>query len=631
MDDPDRSDALETAIAAHQAGRIAEAEMLYRMIIRENPGDPDALNLLGVIFQDRGEFTRSIDLIAQALQAEPDFPEAWTNLARAQRGAGQPTLAANSARRAMAQDPDQPEAPLILSRALLDLGDSGGAAVAARQAIALNMKSTEAHANLGLALEGLKDWQGAATAYRTVLNQDPARLIDQVRLAAVYSELGQQDAAIPLFRDAHRRAPSELPPMIGLGQALQRAEDIDGSIAALQRALELAPGRADVWRMQGGNFDALGRFGEAADCYDRALQIEPASAETRRSLAKIGRLVNVPDEVARLAEALASESRPAMDRIAAGFALGILHDKAGDHDDAFKAFESANRLAKAYHFASGAKFDARELKNIVDSHIAGFNGAALAIGRLKGDSSEQPVFVVGMPRSGTTLVEQIAASHPRVCGVGETMDMNIIVKRLESRQPGVHPIYWDSAGVRREAEAHLLRLRGIAGDALRVIDKLPDNVLILGHIAMLFPRARVIVCRRDPRDVCLSCFFQQFEDPTPWSLDQVDCAVRAREIIRLMDFWRIVQPLRMLEVNYEDMVADLEGQSRRLIDFLGLDWDPACLDFHKTNRKVMSASQWQVRQPLYSSSVGRWRHYRRHLAPMLSVLADVVGNQPAGV
>jgi hypothetical protein len=255
-----------------------------------------------------------------------------------------------------------------------------------------------------------------------------------------------------------------------------------------------------------------------------------------------------------------------------------------------------------------------------------------------------------MFRSGTTLVEQIIASHKRVHGAGETMDIDRIVGRLAKRQPGVdprgvdprgvdprgaappgvdsqpgiHPVMWDPAEVDRETAAHIAHLRCIGGDADRVVDKLPDNITMLGHIALLFPRSRVIYCRRDPRDSCLSSYFQQFEEANPWSSDLASCAVRAYELARVMKHWQATLPLRILEVQYEDLVADLEGHSCRLIDFLGLEWDPACLEFHKTDRMVMSASQWQVRQPIYSTSVGRWRRYRKHLGPLMAGLKDLV-------
>jgi tetratricopeptide (TPR) repeat protein len=624
MDKHDPPDDLDSAIAHHEAGRLAVAEKLYREILGRDPNELDALHLLGVILQERGELARSIELISRALEIEPDFPEALTHLARAQRAAGQAQRAAANARRAMALDPDLPEAPLMLCGALLDLGNDAEAADAGRRAVALAPASYDAYACLGLALENLKDWRAAAAAYQTAVELEPTRPATLIRLATALSELGQYYPAIRYFREATSLAPDERLAHAGLGVALQRGEDTAGSIAAFQRALELAPDRADVWHLQGRNFDAIGQFDEAAACYNRSLELDPGSAEVRRSLANIGKLENGASEIASLGGVLANTALPVLNRIAAGFALGTLLDKTGVYDGAFQAFETANTLARAYHAARGESFDIAKVRRDIDSRIKGFDRGALAAAGIQGNPSELPVFVVGMPRSGTTLVEQIAASHERVHAVGETRDMDNIIRRLGQQQPGVHPALWDREAVRREAEDHLSHLRAVAGHADRVVDKLPDNILMLGEIAVLFPRARVIICRRDPRDVCLSCYFQQFDDPTPWSLDLSDCAARASEITRLMDFWSQRQPLRILRMDYEALVGDLEGQSRRLIDFLGLEWDPACLDFHKTDRKVLTASQWQVRQPLYASSVGRWKHYRRHLGPMLARLQGLV-------
>jgi hypothetical protein len=172
------------------------------------------------------------------------------------------------------------------------------------------------------------------------------------------------------------------------------------------------------------------------------------------------------------------------------------------------------------------------------------------------------------------------------------------------------------------ADDYLARLQTLGLEAGRVTDKMPDNILYLGLIAVLFPAARVIFCRRDIRDVCLSCYFHFFDEGVPYAQDLVDCGLRALEIERLADHWRSVLPLRMMTIDNEALVADLGGESRRLVEFLGLDWEPACLEFHKTDRPVLTASGWQVRQPIYTRSVGRWRNYERHLGPLLEVLAE---------
>lgn len=235
-----------------------------------------------------------------------------------------------------------------------------------------------------------------------------------------------------------------------------------------------------------------------------------------------------------------------------------------------------------------------------------------------GNSSELPVFIVGMPRSGTSLVEQIAASHSRVFGAGEIRDIGALAAETA---PAIAAK--DRALIRQRADAHIERLRALGDDALRVTDKLPDNLFQLGVIATLFPGARVIFCRRDPRDLCLSCYFQKFAaGQLLFSYDLADCAKRLIETERLAAHWARVLPLRRHEIRYEDIIADLEGESRRFIDFLGLAWEPGCLDFHRTKRVVATASAWQVRQPLYDRSIGRWRNYRRHLKPLLDTLAE---------
>jgi hypothetical protein len=237
-----------------------------------------------------------------------------------------------------------------------------------------------------------------------------------------------------------------------------------------------------------------------------------------------------------------------------------------------------------------------------------------------GNPSSAPVFIVGMPRSGTSLVEQIAASHSRVVGAGERQEMTAISGALRQHNRGRPVERWDPVVARKLADRYLSDLNRLGGSAIRVIDKMPDNVFGLWIIAGLFPSARVIFCRRDLRDVCLSCYFHRFTQGHLFSYDLVDCGLRALEVERLSRHWLQVLPLQLLVISYEELIADLPGESRRLVEFLGLDWEPACLDFHKTQRPVLTASAWQVHQPLYTRSVGRWRCYERHLAPLLGVL-----------
>ena len=226
-----------------------------------------------------------------------------------------------------------------------------------------------------------------------------------------------------------------------------------------------------------------------------------------------------------------------------------------------------------------------------------------------------------MPRSGTSLVEQIVASHSKVFGAGELNYIGDLAGSLESSRKVRSGFNYDVKEIRRLADGHVDRLKRLGGASERVIDKMPDNIFKLGIIATLFPAARVILCRRDPRDIGLSCYFQKFSGhQLAFSYDLADCGRRYKETEYLTDHWCRVLPLKILEIQYEALIADLEGESRKLIAFLGLDWEPACLDFHRTERIVTTASSWQVRQPLYTRSVGRWRNYERYLGPLFQTL-----------
>ena len=352
-------------------------------------------------------------------------------------------------------------------------------------------------------------------------------------------------------------------------------------------------------------------------------ELDPGNIEPIRYLSATGPSGTDEAEIKRLTSMLDGPGLSERDRIIAGFALGKLLDNVNRYDEAFARYDAANAACNAMQTAAGEGFDFAEFKRRVDMLIERHTREYFAEMQ-GGNCSELPVFVVGMPRSGTTLVEQIAASHSQVVGADELHEIGRISSALAGTADTTVAAYQgDPATGRRLAELYLERLRRIGKGAQRVIDKMPDNVLDLGLIAVLFPGARVIFCVRDARDVSLSCYFQLFtEGSQRFSYDLADCGRRCLEVERLIEHWRRVLPLRMLEVSYEALVADLEGESRRLIDFLGLSWEPACLEFHRTQRTITTASHWQVRQPIYSDSVGRWRHYERHLG----ALFDVLGN-----
>jgi tetratricopeptide (TPR) repeat protein len=611
---------IDTAIQHHVAGRISEAEALYKSVLAAVPDQPEALNLLGLVLQDRGELTASVTLIERAIQADPAYPAAYVNLGRAQRSLGQPHAAVASARRAVELDPTAAEAHLLLGRALLDLKRPDTAVVSCRKALSLRPEVPDGRLTLGLALAHSGDLAGSQQVLREALERQPDHAPVLTALGITLSRADQHQDALPLLRRATELQPNEPQACIALARALGRSASVKEAIDACQAALALVPACTELWLQLATHCTVLGDFAAAERHLRKALSLDPGNAEALRELAAIGSRAATRQERHAMAEILADTRRDKPARIAAGFGLGALQERDGECDAAFACFRQVNALAAALRREEGRAFDRFQFQHTVDRLIATFTPGTFMATLGWGHLSERPVFIVGMPRSGTTLVEQIVASHPAVFGAGECKTIPRLLDRLTGGRHTLPPAAWPREQVARETQNHIAELTRLAPGHARVIDKLPDNIQAIGHIALLFPNARIIICRRDPRDICVSCYTQRFTEGIAWTHDLEDLAARTRAIEQLTAHWLRVAPVRTLQIRYESLISDLEAESQRLIDFLGLPWDPACLDYHMTQRPVLTASKWQVRQPIYTSSVGRWRQYRRHLGPLLAGL-----------
>jgi tetratricopeptide (TPR) repeat protein len=618
---PGIAQTFQAGLAHYQAGRLDRAETLLRKALQRAPDHADTLHLLGVIAEARGRHEYAGQLIRRALKAVPDSAEVSVSLGNALRSVGRLEEAAESYRRAIALKPGLAVAHCNLACVLNEQRAFEDARGCASRAVALMPGLAEAQIALAVALVGLRRFSEAEGPYRRALALQPDRATTHSDLGVVLTELERFDEAV----QCHERAIELVPNAAGwhyeLGATLFRAADLHASETSYRRALACAPEAALAWNGLGTVLRALGRFGEAISCYRRALELDPGLTEAEHSLAVTGQQSYDGAEAERLRASLADPELATGDQIAAGFALGTLLDNAERFDEAFAYFAEANALHRQQLGAIGARFDFAALRREVDGLIERCTPALFSLATDWGNRSELPVFIVGMPRSGTTLVEQIAASHSRVFGAGERKNIGQISAALLAHNNDRPAERWDAQFARELAEEHIAFLQELGGGAARVTDKLPDNVFLLGVIAALFPAARVILCRRDPRDIGLSCYFHLFAEPMPFAYDLADCGRRLLEVERLTEHWRSVLPLRVLTIDYEALVANLERVSRRLIEFLGLDWEPACLEFYRTQRPVLTASSWQVRQPLFHRSVGRWRRYERHLEPLLEVLA----------
>ncbi len=424
-------------------------------------------------------------------------------------------------------------------------------------------------------------------------------------------------------------APRETTPAdaeLARGHSLLKEARHDEAQTRFHEALRLDPELAAAWVGLARIDEERGNFDLACESARRALALRPKHAEAYWRLAFIlrGRLPDA-DVAAMQALALDPESS-ADDRAILRFGLAAVLDQRGQYAQAAEHLAAANALQSASKAERGLACDPDRPSASLDQTIATFTPEFLAARTGWGDPDARPVFVVGLPRSGTTLTEQVLASHRLVYGAGELSDVHRIFMTLPEwvRQPSSSPhdalkgLTPESAKI--AARSYIERLETLApADAVRVVDKAPNNVNHLGLIALLWPNARVVWCRRDLRDIAVSCWQMGFV-ATPWSNDWNHIAHRLVDYQRISRHWQQTRPINWLEVHYEDLVTDLEGQARRMIEFLGMSWDPACLEFHANKRVVRTPSLVQVREPVHSHSVGRWRNYETFIQPMFQAL-----------
>lgn len=437
---------------------------------------------------------------------------------------------------------------------------------------------------------------------------------------------GDVSGAASAYGQALALRPSHADAWLNLGAAYRRLERIDDAADCARRVLELRPDDPGALTNLANVLNAQGRFEEAARCYRRSIELRPNDADAFYNLVNQQPLNDGSPE-SEAAFALLSRQVEVLDRFTAReqglllFALGKALDARGETDRAFETLARANALHR-----STFEFDITQSEKLAAAIVKRFDPALFARLEGAGAPSERPVFVVGMPRSGTTLVEQILSAHPGVHGAGEIGLLPTLVSRVRSPQ-GLGFPFWvpDLAGadLQRLAQAYLGGLdRQWPGDA-RITDKTIGNFELLGLIHLSLPNARIIHCRRDPRDVCVSCFSTRFSAGHSYAYDLGELGRYWRHYDRLMSHWRrTLPPGRIFEVDYEALVEDLDGWARRLIAHLGLPWDDACLRFYESRREVRTASFAQVRQPIYKGSVGRWRRYAKHLGPLLEALGE---------
>ncbi len=643
------------AQAMLRVGQSATAERCLRALEAESPGEVHCLWLLGVALLDQSRIEESVAMLERALQSAPGFAEARVDLARARRRAGRPAQAREEVRRVLEEIPHHHRAWLAYGDALVDLGQYDDARIAFERARLTDPERARIEEATSALLK--EDRRRSEELFRAVLTRDPSHAAALCGLAALSLAADVPRDAERLLRHALRQSEhlplayrGLAPTLLGLGRLteaeaatrylariepkspqtwvtaagvairlMRQTEAID----AYERALELRPQEAGL-RMSIGHLQkTLGRRAESEASYKAALVMDPGRAEAYWSLADLKNYTFSDEEISAMQRLIDVEPRGLSNEAQLNFALGKAFEQRRHYHEAFAYYARGAQLRRRE-----APFDIAQFERRCERIRTFFDAAFFAARRGSGDPSRAPIFIVGLPRSGSTLVEQILASHSAVEGTMELLNVLNIVREFDDMAPGrngypeavgsVSPERFTELGRRYlEQTAPLLRL-----DRQRFTDKLPNNFSHIGLIHAMLPRATVIDVRRHPMDACFSTFKQYFAEGQNFSYDLEDLGRYYRCYLALMDHWDVVLPGKVLHVRYEELVRSPEAGIRRLLGHCGLDFEPACLAFHETQRPVRTASAEQVRQPIYTSAVGHWRHFEKELEPLRRALGD---------
>jgi len=513
--------------------------------------------------------------------------------------------------------PDNADVHNNLGVALAAQGKVEAAMTRYKSALSLKPGCVDAHNNLGVALAAQGRIVEATTHYERVLVINPRHAGAHHNLGLVLAALGRMDEAVAQYERALSLRPDYTDACNNLGIALAAQGNSGGAMAQYRRAIAIDSRHAEAHNNLGNILREEGKFGDALAHYGRVIAIGPDQVEAHYHRAEVKTFRQGDAELSALETLARRADLPISKAPFLHFALAKALEDIGDHARAFEHMRKGNSSKR-----SQIDYDEPRVVDMFRRISHAFNGGLFDRFPGAGDSSSVPIFVVGMPRSGSTLIEQILASHPQIHAAGELRDLEQAIGTIQF--PESIPSL-DALTLRRIGQAYLARLPSLAEGQVRIVDKLPGNFLRIGLIRLILPNARIIHTVRHPADTCVSCYSKLFTSGQHFSYEMGELGRYYRCYRELMTHWRsMLPPGSMLDVAYEDVVGDLEGQARRLIAYCGLPWDDRCVNFHKTNRAVKTASAVQVRQPLFRSSLQRWRKYEADIGPLLEALGDVL-------
>src|SRR3984893_7839991 len=599
---------------------VADAVIPYARVLAIDPDNAEARQNLGLALQRLGQFEAALAHHQAALAISPKSATIHVSLGDACRHLGRHDDAIVQYAQALATSPGLTDAHINLGGCFHATGRREQAIRSYQRALTVNPGLADAHYNLGNLFVELDNLDAAIVHYERSIALRPASAEVHNNLANVLQKRGRYEEAVAHYKDAIRLKPTYVSAQRNLGDALQAQGSIDGAIVCYRAALVIEPRDSTTLNRLASALLVAGRLDEASRAYEAAIDIAPENIGLQHNYAGVKPFADGDRRLARLEELHAREDQLSdAERIVLHFTLGKAYADLKDPDRSFRHLDAGNRLKRQH-----VLYDERGTLTVMQSSGGAFPRDVLRARSNVGHDSEAPVFVIGMPRSGTSLVEQILASHPRIFGAGELNDFVDTMSDVAERRAGAYPDMLAKMSGEDLAElgkTYVERVSRVGAAKDRIVDKLPSNFLFAGLIHLALPRARIIHVKRNAVDTCVSCYSLLFAEDQPFTYDLGELGRYYRAYEALMDHWRtVLPPERMLEVRYEDLVEDLEGQARRLVAHCGVEWDKRCLAFLGTKRPVHTASVFQVRKSIYASSVGRSRLYGSRLKPLMDAL-----------
>ena len=552
----------------------------------------------------------------------PDHPRIREGIALQRRGNARGAAALY--KEALRERPDDPQALHYMGLAQFQLGAHAEAEQLLRRSVERDPAEANTWSDLGMVRMKLDQPEESLTAFTRALELAPEHPDALNNMALVLRKLGRFVQAQPLLERLVALKPTSVQALYALADTQNKMSEVDAAIRTYQQALKLAPDDPRIRLGLGDAYESSGRFKQALMQYQATLRRNPDNALALARLLQLRDATPEPEQIERARQLADDPSTKEDGRIRLNVALGYYHDRQKQYGEAFQ------RLQRGYDVSARREpFDSDGYTRAIDVLIQELTADFFASAPTSGLESERPVFVVGMPRSGTTLTEQILASHSQVAAGGELSSLLKVSYQTQELSATGEPYprglkAIDSAGLAIMAQRYLDDLEKVSESAPRVTDKLPFNFMHLGVIALLFPNARIIHCRRHPLDNCLSCYFTSFADQIRFA-NQLDTLGRYYlDYDRLMKHWHKVLPVEIFDLQYETLIEDTEPTVRALLDHCALPWEDACLSFHETQRAVRTPSRWQVRQPIYKGSMQRWRNYENQLQPLVKMLSPLL-------